>query len=157
MKKLHFFNYWYGKLPWYYKLLTQLPVISIYALMFFKEFFREFIPKQLIITYTLVVFIGWAVSMFYFIWQSRVKNAFFYLSEDDFRLRINGNRVDFQTRHISEVSLDENHLLQIRRINRVDSFDLSPFREKDRDKLMKYLKEFLSEEVEMHSNRIPTV
>jgi len=91
------------------------------------------------------------------IFQLQIKNAFIYTQGDVFGLRIDGNRVDFQARHISEVSLDENHLLQIRRINRVDSFDLSPFREKDREKLMKYLKEFLSEEVEMHSNRIPTV
>jgi len=157
MKKLHFFNFWYGRLPWYYKLLIQLPIVSVYALMLFKEFFREYIPHKIIIVYTLLVLLLWVATIVYSIWQSRVKNAFFYVSEDDFRLRINGIRVDFQTRHISEVSLDENLLLQIRRINRVDSFDLSPFREKDRKKLMKYLKDFLKEEIEMHSNHIPTV
>ena len=156
MKKLHFFNFWYATLPWYFKLLTQLPVVSIYALMFFKEFFREYIPREVIITYTLVVLIGWFVSIFYVIWQARVKNAFFYGGHADFSLRINSDRVDFESKHISEISLDKNHLLQIRRINRVDSFDLSPFREKDRDKLMKYLKEFLSDEIELHSNSIPT-
>ena len=157
MKKLHFFNFWYGRLPWYYKLLIQLPIVSVYALMLFKEFFREYIPHKIIIVYTLLVLLLWVATIVYSIWQSRVKNAFFYVSEDDFRLRINGIRVDFQTRHISEVSLDENLLLQIRRINRVDSFDLSPFREKDRKKLMKYLKDFLKEEIEMHSNHIPSV
>ena len=157
MKKLHFFNFWYGKLPWYYKLLIQLPIVSVYALMLFKEFFREYIPQDLIVIYTISILILWVSSIIYGIWQARVKNAFFFISTDSFRLRIDGQKIDFDKIHISEVGLDDNHLLQIRRINRVDSFDLSPFRGKDRDKLMKYLKEFLSDEIELHSNRIPTV
>ncbi len=157
MKKLHFFNDWYTKLPWYYKLLIQLPIVSVYSLMLFKEFFSEYIPHKIIVIYTISILVLWVSTIIYGIWQASVKNAFFYISEYSFRLRIDGQKIDFDKVHISEVSLDENQFLQIRRINRVDSFDLSPFRKKDRDKLMKYLKEILSDEVKLHSNGISPV
>ena len=153
MKRLYFINDWFARQPWYLRYPLMILLGSSYVL-FTQGLDWIFGESQInviisIITYLCVIGL--------IIFQLQIKNAFIYTQGDVFGLRIDGNRVDFQARHISEVSLDENHLLQIRRINRVDSFDLSPFREKDREKLMKYLKEFLSEEVEMHSNRIPTV
>ncbi|QJP34044.1 hypothetical protein F0365_06305 [Nonlabens sp. Ci31] len=50
---------------------------------------------------------------------------------------------------ISEVSFDEDQQLQIRRINRVDTFDLSPFRKQDQDNVLRLLKEFMNGGVEI--------
>lgn len=149
---MYFINDWFARQPWYvrYPLIVLLGSSYLLFTNGLDWIFGESQFNTIISMVTCLCLLG------FIIFQSQVKNAFIYTEGDIFGIRIDGNRVDFQARHISEVSLDENYLLQIRRINRVDSFDLSPFREKDRDKLMKYLKEFLSDEVEMHSNHIPT-
>ncbi|ARN76684.1 hypothetical protein BST97_00950 [Nonlabens spongiae] len=153
MKRLYFINDWFARQPGYVRYPLIIVLGSSYVLFTngLDWIFGESQLNVIISIITYLCLVGWII------FQSQVKNAFIYTQGDIFGIRIDGNRVDFQATHISEVSLDDNHLLKIRRINRIDSFDLSPFREKDRDKLMKYLKEFLSDEVELHSNSIPTV
>ncbi len=153
MKRLYFINDWFARQPWYIRYPLYIVLGSSYVLFTngLDWIFGESQFNVIISLITYLCLIGLVV------FQSQVQNAFIYTQSDVFGIRINGNRVDFQARHISEVSMTEDQILQIRRINRVDSFDLSPFREKDRAKLMKYLKEFLCDEVELHGNGISTV
>ncbi len=156
MKRLYFFNDWWARKPWYIRILIIFPFWVMYISTTSGKLLGYELSQPVektILAFLVLLSLAVVVRS---IFKHTRKNIFLYGLHNDFSLKIGGTKTDFESRHISEVSLDENHLLQIRRINRVDSFDLSPFREKDREKLMKYLKEFLSDEVEMHSNHIPT-
>jgi hypothetical protein len=65
--------------------------------------------------------------------------------------------VDIDSKFISEVSFDEKQRLQIRRINRVDTFDLSPFRKKDQDKVLRLLHDFLPDDLQVQKAPILSV
>ena len=139
MKKLHFTNYYYGRLPWYYRFLIMLIFFVPLAWNTFFDFGTFTIPvyfKKIILTTALIV----GISAFVFgAWESTRKNAFIHQGDKSFSLRFNGTTTDFKTKDISEISWDNNHILQIRRINRVDTYNLSNFRPKDRAKLKKYI------------------
>jgi hypothetical protein len=151
MKRIYFFNDWYAKAPWYVRILILLPVILLFGSRFFENTITESIVFR-------IIFIA-LVLMFYafLLFQARCKNAFIYQPHGMFGIRIDGKRIDIDSKFISEISFDKDHQLQIRRINRVDTFDLSPFRIQDQEKLLRLLKDFMNEGVEIGNEAIATV
>ena len=145
MNRLYFINDWYARLAWYYKGIFIIAAIGIYSLIVFINNALDHIVYDVIGVALIGAVYGWLI------FRNNCKNAFIYESREQFGIRIDGERVDMEARHVSEVSLDKNHELQIRRINRVDKFDLSNIRNGDREKLLKYLKEFTGDRVEIQS------
>ena len=145
MKKLYFINDWYAKQPWYIKSIGIVCVIAFFILQFYITKNYNNILFTVIFIALYGAFYGWLL------FNNQVKNAFIYSSKNQFSIKIEGHKVDFQTKHINAISLTTNGSLQIQRINRVDTFDLSPFRKKDCEKLIDYLKE-LSADVESISS-----
>lgn len=141
MKRIFFLNDRYAKAPWYVRILVLLPFTLLFGSRLVENSFTESIAFRIFVIILVLAFYA------FILFQGRCKNAFIYQNLDRFGIRLNGKRTDIDAKFISEVSLDKDHQLQIRRINRVDRFDLSPFREKDRLKLMRYLKEFISNDI----------
>lgn len=152
MKRIYFFNDWMGNLPWYYKVPIFLPVIISYSLPYDltgNELLDRSIQVLLIAIY--LFFIGFSI----FRWLC--KNAFIYQNHNHFQIRLNGDSMDIDAKFISEISFDKNQQLQTRRINRVDRYDLSAFRVRDRDKLLGLLKEYTSADTQISDQPITTV
>jgi hypothetical protein len=97
-----------------------------------------------------VIFIIFYLAFIAFsIFQRFCKNGFYYQNHGQFGIRLNGKRTYIDTKFISEVSFDEDQQLQIRRINRVDTFDLSPFRKQDQDNVLRLLKDLMNGDMEI--------
>lgn len=129
MKRIYFINDWYARLPWYFKILLIAPMIMVFTA---DLFFSSSITDSLI--FQIFILLLYSVLYGFILFQAYCKNAFVYGNHKDFSIRLNGKRTDLDAKFISEVSFDENQHLQIRRINRVDTFDLSPFRKRDQEK-----------------------
>ena len=89
-------------------------------------------------------------------YQQNAKNAFIYSDKKTFGIRLQGKQVDIEAKHISEVSYDDSKVLKVRRINRVDTFDLSPFKEQDRLKVVEYVRGYLREGIRIENQPILT-
>jgi hypothetical protein len=148
MKRIYFFNDWYARAPWYVRILMLLPVILIFGSRFIENAITTSLVFRLLFLVLVVAF--YALLLF----QARCKNAFIYQSREHFGIRLNGKLMNIDPKFISEVSFDDNHQLQIRRINRVDTFDLSPFRKQDQEKLLRLLKDFMSEDMQINKQSI---
>ncbi|WP_438962590.1 hypothetical protein [Nonlabens sp.] len=132
-KKLHFLNMKWRQYSRGKQFLMTLPFILLYALMAFF-FWDTLVHYQfgLITNIALWAYLSYPVFL---------KNAVFYRQDHNFTLKIKGKKLDLDLKFLSEVWI-ENKELNIRRINRVDSFDMSHLREKDVNKLFNLLKEY---------------
>ncbi|MGB5981767.1 MAG: hypothetical protein WBG46_06450 [Nonlabens sp.] len=154
MQKLYFINDWWARKPLYIRVMIILPIYVMYMTVMSGSLFNYELNHSLkVILATALILIS-LILIFRSLIKSIAKNVFIYGQNDDFSLKINGNKIEFESKHISEISLDEHYQLQIKRINRVDSFDLSNIRKEDRDKLVTYIKDFVSNEVEIKSTPI---
>ena len=154
MKKLHFTNYWYGKMPAHYRLIITL-------IFFIPLSYDFFFGKETIIfpahvqNFVWIVFLLTALlAILYSLWQSTRKNAFIYQGDSSFGLRIDSNKTEFKVNDISEISWNKESILQIRRFNRVDTFDVSDFRIQDQEKMMRHIYDLLSNEVAIRNTPI---
>ena len=152
MKKLHIFNDWYSRLPMHVRFLVLLPAIGLNSLNFFSVSLNLSDNWQIfIIVVTIVMFIAYVT---YIIYIKSVRNALYYQSPDSFKLKIKGKTVAFETKHISEISLIQDKVLQFRRINRVDSFDLSHIRKEDHNRLIHKIQKILYQDIVVQSESI---
>lgn len=136
-KKLHFFNLAWRKYSKWQQILIALLIISIYLGI------RYFIEDTTIDTiFGMVFWVGFYGYLFY---PFLLKNTFHYGRDENFTLKIKGEKLDLNLKFLSEVWI-ENNELHIRRINRVDSFDISHLREEDVEKLVSLLKEYEPQE-----------
>jgi hypothetical protein len=151
MKRIYFFNDWYAKAPWYVRMFVIVPAIAVFtADLYIPRIFTDSM-------FFMSLFLLLNVALYTFIFfQAFCKNAFIYQSREHFGIRLNGKLMNIDTKFISEVSFDNDHQLQIRRINRVDIFDLSPFRKQDQQKLLRLLKDFMNEGLEINKQSILT-
>ncbi|MGJ8684199.1 MAG: hypothetical protein ACSHWW_06230 [Nonlabens sp.] len=136
-KKLYFFSISWRNYPtWLIIVFTIIICFTYISLRFLAE---DTIVDDIIGAVFWLSFYG------YFIFQWTCKNAVFYKHADHYSIKINGKKLDFDLKFLSEAWIEDNQL-HIRRINRVDSFPLNHLRQEDVDKLMGILKEYEPQE-----------
>lgn len=69
------------------------------------------------------------------------KNVVYYKGDDNYILKIKGQKLEIDASFISQVWLENDHI-HIQRVNRVDSFGISHIREKDVQRLLHILEEY---------------
>jgi len=137
-EKIHFFNFKWREYPvWVHFLVGSIPVLMVYIPIWFFDIKELSYPG--IILYLL--FFG------YFLWQSTLRNAFYFIRKHQYKLIIDRKKLEFDATFISKVWLDEDGL-NIQRINRVDTFPVDHLREDDVERLLTILKEYKNQVVE---------
>lgn len=131
-KKLYFFNEKWRNYPnWVQGLAGMTPLLLVYVPVWFLESKLWLLPGALLYLFFFAAFI----------WSITRKNYVQWKREPYILLNINGKKLDLDLKFLSEVWI-ENNELNIRRINRVDSFDISHLREEYVNKLFNLLKEY---------------
>lgn len=130
MKKIHFFNLAYRKYKWQITIGVTLIFIAAFytSIQFQLEYFSH------VFTVLYLSYFG------YEIYKNTRKNSYSYISNDRFKLSLDGKKLDVDSKFISEVWLDSGQL-HLQRINRVDSFNVSHIDNASIEKLTVLLKE----------------
>ncbi|MDP5078480.1 MAG: hypothetical protein NWQ19_10310 [Nonlabens sp.] len=130
MKKIHFFNLAYRKYKWKITIAaTLIFIVALYTSFYFSLEYFNVVSMVLYFSY-----------FGYEIYKNTRKNCYSYISDDRFKLRLDGEKLDVDSKFITEVWLD-NGQLHLQRINRVDSFNVSHLNPVHVDKLVKVIKE----------------
>jgi len=82
----------------------------------------------------------------YIIYEATRKNAIYYRNKDNYTLKIDGEKLELDLQFLSGSFIDEKEL-NIKRINRIDTFSIAHLRQSDIDKLLGVLKEYELKEV----------
>lgn len=132
-KKLHFISIKWRQYSRGKQFLIAVPFILLYALMAY--FFWDTLGYY---QFGLITNLALYAYLFY---PFFLKNAVFYRQDHNFTLKIKGKKLDLDLKFLSEVWI-ENNELNIRRINRVDTFPIGHLRQDDVEKLVALLKEY---------------
>lgn len=131
MKKIHFFNLAYRKYKWQITIASSL----VFGIFLYVSFHFELEYLNLVSAVLYLWFLG------YEIYKNTRKNSYSFINNDRFKLSLDGQKLDVDSKFITEVWLD-NGQLHLQRINRVDSFNVSHLNPVHVDKLVGILKAY---------------
>ncbi len=132
MKKIHFFNLAYRKYKWHIVIITSL--VLLLAIYVGWEYDLKYFSH--VITLLYLSYFG------YEFYKNTRKNSYSFINNDRFKLRLDGEKLDVDSKFITEVWLDSGQL-HLQRINRVDSFNVSHLNPVHVDKLVGILKAYI--------------
>lgn len=131
-KKIYFFNDHFRKYPkWVSGLVVVIFTVAI------LEVFLRFSDDYGFVSYIMIVF--YLLSFVYLIFQKTRKNAFFWVKKDQFKLKIDNEVLEVDSKFLSDFYIQKD-VLHIIRINRLDTFPVAHLREKDIKKMLDLMK-----------------
>jgi hypothetical protein len=132
VNKIHFFNLAYRKYKWQ----ITIAVTLIFIAAFYTSIHLELEYFSHVFTVLYLSYFG------YEIYKNTRKNSYSFINKERFKLRLDGEKLDVDSKFITEVWLD-NGQLHLQRINRVDSFNVSHLNPVHVDKLVGILKAYI--------------